>query len=97
MIHYMHDTSLLLSSIHTLHASLAALPSAHRAPPPCPADTSLPWRVALRDFPHPSLAGPATAGRVAPVFMLAALMLAFVSALSTLVRRRSTLPKLKCP
>ncbi len=42
--------------------------------------------MAVRRFPHPSLEAESTVGRVAPVFVLASLMLNFVVVLGDLVR-----------
>ncbi len=54
--------------------------------PARPADPSLQWRVSLADFPHPSLETGSTVGRVAPTFLLAAIMVGFVVLLTDMVR-----------
>ncbi len=46
----------------------------------------LSWRVAIRQFPHPSLETESTIGRVAPVFIMASLMFNVVMLLQNVVR-----------
>ena len=62
-------------------------PSARPHLRPLPADPSLPWRVSLSNFPHPSLATASAVGRFAPTFLLAAVIVNMVVLLTAMVRR----------
>jgi hypothetical protein len=48
----------------------------------------MPYKVAVRNFPHPSLTTSSPVGRVAPVFILASLMFNVVLLIQTVVSER---------
>ncbi|KAG2434113.1 hypothetical protein HXX76_007840 [Chlamydomonas incerta] len=54
------------------------------------ADPGLPWRVALSNFPHPSLATASAVGRFAPTFLLAGVVVNFVVLLTAMVEERES-------
>ncbi|KAL6763370.1 hypothetical protein V8C86DRAFT_3085516 [Haematococcus lacustris] len=50
----------------------------------------LPFNVAIRDFPHPSLSVSSAVGRIAPVFLLASLMFNVVLLMQSVVSERES-------